>query len=390
VIWFKLRIEHFKYKERFMETVRKKVFLVDDNSTNLTIGRDILRDDYDVFTIQSGQKMFKMMEKVSPDLILLDVEMPEMNGYEVIRQIKADENSRRIPVIFLTAKSDSGSELEGLSLGAVDYIAKPFSPPLLLKRIELHLLIESQQRELKVYNEHLQDLVDQKTKTVVELQNAVLQTVAEMVECRDDVTGGHIDRTQKYLQVLTGALLKHNLYPDFEHILQDKFFVQSAQLHDVGKIAIADSILKKAGKLTDDEYAKMKTHTTFGVSIIEKIGKSTSEKTFLEHAKLFAGAHHEKWDGTGYPTGLKGKEISIHGRLMAIADVYDALISVRPYKKAFSHDDAVSILVEGRGTHFDPELIDVFLSVSDSFQETAALVQRDAKQNTDERQASWV
>jgi putative two-component system response regulator len=373
-----------------METVRKKVFLVDDNSTNLTIGRDILRNEYDVFTIQSGQKMFKMLEKVSPDLILLDVEMPEMNGYEVIRQIKADEKISRIPVIFLTAKSDSDSELEGLSLGAVDYIAKPFSPPLLLKRIELHLLVESQQRELKVYNEHLQDLVDQKTETVVELQNAVLQTVAEMVECRDDVTGGHIDRTQKYLQILTDALLKKKRRPDFEPILQDKFFIQSAQLHDVGKIAIADSILKKAGKLTDDEYIQMKTHTTFGVSIIEKIGKSTSEKTFLQHAKLFAGTHHEKWDGTGYPTGLKGKEIPIHGRLMAIADVYDALISVRPYKEALSHNDAVGILEGGKGTHFDPELIDVFLSVSDNFQETAALAQGGAKQNTGERQASRV
>jgi putative two-component system response regulator len=373
-----------------METVRKKIFLVDDNPTNLTIGRNILLDSYDVFTLQSGQKMFKMMEKISPDLILLDVEMPEMNGYEVIRQIKADEKSSRIPVIFLTAKSDSGSELEGLSLGAVDYIAKPFSPPLLLKRIELHLLVESQQRELKVYNEHLQDMVDQKTKTVVELQNAVLQTVAEMVECRDGVTGGHISRTQRYLRILADELLVENRCPDLEPVLRDKFFVQSAQLHDVGKIAIADSILKKAGKLTAEEYADMKAHTTFGVSVIESIGRSTSEKTFLQHAKLFAGTHHEKWDGTGYPNGLKGEEIPIHGRLMAIADVYDALISVRPYKKAFTHDDAVGILVGGRGTHFDPELIDVFLSVSDSFQETAALVQGDAKQNTGERQANWV
>jgi putative two-component system response regulator len=223
---------------------------------------------------------------------------------------------------------------------------------------------------------------------VVELQNAVLQTVAEMVECRDDVTGGHIDRTQQYLQILTDALLKKKLYPEFEHILQDKFFVQSAQLHDVGKIAIADNILKKAGKLTDDEYIQMKTHTTFGVSVIEKIGKSTSEKTFLQHAKLFAGTHHEKWDGTGYPQGLKGKEIPIHGRLMAIADVYDALISVRPYKKAFSHRDAVDILAGGKGTHFDPDLIDVFLSVSDSFKETTALVQGDEKKDIDEQQAS--
>jgi putative two-component system response regulator len=371
-----------------METSRKKIFLVDDNPTNLTIGRNILMDGYDVFTIQSGQKMFKMLEKISPDLILLDVEMPEMSGYEVIQQLKADEKIGPVPVIFLTAKSDSGSELEGLSRGAVDYITKPFSPSLLLKRIEMHLLIESQKRELKVYNEHLQDLVDQKTKTVVELQNAVLQTVAEMVECRDDVTGGHIDRTQQYLQILTDALLEKKLYPEYEHILRDKFFVQSAQLHDVGKIAIADNILKKPAKLTDDEYENMKTHTTFGVAVIEKIGASTSEKTFLQHAKLFAGTHHEKWDGTGYPKGLKGKEIPIHGRLMAIADVYDALISVRPYKTAFSHEDTVNILAGGKGTHFDPDLIEIFISVADDFKNTAVIVQANVKKNIDEQQAS--
>jgi putative two-component system response regulator len=366
-----------------MEVIRGKIFLVDDNPTNLTIGRNILLNDYDVFTIQSGQKMFKMLEKISPDLILLDVEMPEMNGYEVIKQLKSAEKYRNIPVIFLTAKNDSGSELEGLSLGAVDYITKPFSPPLLLKRIELHLLIESQQRELKVYNEHLQYLVDQKTKTVVELQNAVLQTVAEMVECRDDVTGGHIDRTQQYLQILTDGLLEKGFYPNLEPVLRDKFFVQSAQLHDVGKIAIADSILKKPARLTEEEYTNMKTHTSFGVSVIEKIGRSTSEKTFLEHAKLFAGTHHEKWDGTGYPKGLKGEEIPIHGRLMAIADVYDALISVRPYKKPFAHSDAVDILVGGKGTHFDPTLIDVFISVADSFRETAARVHQGMTDDVD-------
>jgi putative two-component system response regulator len=362
-----------------MENANKKLILVDDNPTNLTIGRNILINKYDVFTIQSGEKLFKILEKVSPDLILLDVEMPEMNGYEVIKRLKDDERYRHIPVVFLTAKNDSNSELEGLTLGAMDYITKPFSPPLLLKRIELHLLIESQKQELKNYNENLQELVNQKTRTVVELQNAVLQTVAEMVECRDDVTGGHIDRTQQYLQILTNALIKKNLYPEYESILKDKFFVQSAQLHDVGKIAIQDKILKKPAKLTLDEYEEMKTHTIFGVKVIEKIGENTSEKTFLEHAKIFAGTHHEKWDGTGYPEGLKGRDIPLHGRLMAIADVYDALISERPYKKAFSHEEAVDIIVSGRGTHFDPDLTDLFLSVADLFN-GAATYSRDTEE----------
>jgi putative two-component system response regulator len=338
----------------------------------------MLLNDYDVFTVQSGQKLFGLLEKVHPDLILLDIEMPEMSGYEVIQQLKANERWNPIPVVFLTAKSDSGSELEGLTLGAVDYISKPFSPPLLLKRIELHLLLESQNVKLKNYNEHLQELVEEKTKTVVELQNAVLQTMAELVECRDDVTGGHIDRTQKYLRILVDALLEKGVCPKEDSILRDPFFIPSAQLHDVGKIAIRDSVLKKAGPLTKEEFEEMKTHSSFGVKviekIIEKIGTNTSEKAFLEHAKLVAGAHPEKWDGSGYPAGLKGTEIPLHGRLMAIADVYDALISDRPYKKAFSHEEAVDIIAKGRGSHFDPELTDLFLSVSGRFDEAARLV----------------
>jgi putative two-component system response regulator len=377
--WYTNRGDYGGQGLAIMENTRKNIMLVDDNTTNLTIGRNILLDSYNVFTIQSGQKLFKMLEKINPDLILLDVEMPEMNGYEVIKQLKAGERYRSIPVVFLTAKSDSGSELEGLTLGAVDYITKPFSPPLLLKRIELHLLIESQKQELKNYNDNLQELVNQKTKTVLELQDAILQTFAEMVECRDDVTGGHIDRTQQYLRILTDAILEKNLYPEHQNILRDKFFVPSAQLHDVGKIAIQDSILKKPAKLTNNEFEEMKTHTTFGVMVIDKIGKNTSEKTFLDHAKLFAGTHHEKWDGTGYPNKLKGTDIPIHGRIMAIADVYDALISSRPYKKAFSHKEAVDIILIGRGTHFDPELTDIFMSVSDRFNEAATIAKNAAE-----------
>jgi putative two-component system response regulator len=357
-----------------MEKPRKKIMLVDDNITNLTIGRNILLNQYDVFTLQSGEKLFKMLEKVFPDLILLDVEMPEMNGYEVIKRLKGGEKTRPIPVVFLTAKNDSGSELEGLNLGAVDYISKPFSPSLLIKRIELHLLVEDQKRELRDYADNLEEMVKAKTKTVVELQNAILQTVAEMVEYRDDVTGSHVDRTQQYLQILTDAMLERRLYPEKERILRDKFFVQSAQLHDVGKIAIQDNILKKPARLTDEEFEKMKAHTSYGVLVIEKIGRGASEQSFLDHAKIFAKTHHEKWDGSGYPEGLRGANIPLHGRLMAIADVYDALVSSRPYKPAFSHQEAVDIIAAGRGTQFDPELTDLFLSVADRFEETAKTV----------------
>lgn len=354
-----------------MENARKKIMLVDDNITNLTMGKNALIADYDVFTIPSGEKLFKLLTKINPDLILLDVEMPEMNGYDVIKLLKKDEKTVHIPVIFLTAKNDEGSELEGFSLGAVDYITKPFSIPLLLKRIESHLLMEEQKKELLHYNNHLQDMVNEKTKTVVELQNAVLTTVAELVECRDDITGGHIERTQKYLEILVRELIKNNMYNDIVSKWNLKFLIQSAQLHDVGKIGIHDNILMKPGKLTVEEFDIMKTHTTFGVKVIEKIEANTTERTFLSHAKIFARSHHEKWDGSGYPDGLKGEDIPLQGRLMAIADVYDALISNRPYKKAFSHEQALDIIVSGKGSHFDPCLVDLFLSVADEFNQVA-------------------
>lgn len=352
-----------------MENTRKKIILVDDNVTNLNIGRNALINDYDVLTVPSGEKLFKILEKIMPDLILLDIEMPEMNGYETIQILKSNQQTAHIPVIFLTAKGDTGSELEGLSLGAVDYISKPFSPPLLLKRIELHLLVESQQKELKNYNDNLHEMVNEKTKTVYELQNAILKTFAELVEFRDDITGGHIERTQKYLKVLLDALLKDRLYQEEVASWDMEFLLQSAQLHDVGKIAIKDSILQKPGKLTDEEFDEMKNHTTFGVKVIQKIEESTRENAFLRHAEIFAGTHHEKWNGKGYPTGLSGNDIPLQGRLMAIVDVYDALTNERPYKKAFSHEEAVAIIKKDSGTHFDPQLVDIFLAHEQEFKE---------------------
>jgi len=360
---------------------RKAIFLVDDDLTNLTVGIEALEERYDVITLSSGELLLRALEKNIPDLILLDVNMPGMDGYDTIRAIKANPRTAGTPVIFLTAKSDRGSELEGLSLGAVDYISKPFSEPLLLKRIEMHLLVEAQRRvleaqarevtllnqELMRFNTNLQEMVDAKVKTVVELQDALLQAMAELVECRDDNTGGHIGRTQGYLSVLLDAVMSSGISPEETFKWDVRLILKSAQLHDVGKIAIRDDILNKLGKLTDMEFEEIKKHAAFGGSIIEKIKKSTTEQAFLEYAKIFAVMHHERWDGSGYPNGLKGEEIPILGRLMAIADVYDALRSDRPYKKAFTHEKSVEIIMEGRGTHFDPMLTDLFLSVADKF-----------------------
>jgi len=350
-----------------METKKKLIILVDDNPANLKIGKNVLAENYSVATAPSAEKLFSILEDNTPSLILLDIDMPEMNGYEAIKVLKAKNETRNIPVIFLTGKSDSDDELEGLSLGAIDYITKPFSPPLLLKRIEVHLLVETQKNKLEKmtkdlmdFNENLQKMVWEKFQDIQDLQDALLKTMAEMVECRDDITGGHIERTTKVVKILLEEIRKSNLYEDDIKDLNVELVLHSCQLHDVGKVSIEDNILKKSGKLTDEEFDKMKKHTTFGEQLIEKIETMTKESNFLKYAKIFAASHHEKWDGTGYPRGLKGNEIPILGRIMAIADVYDALISVRPYKSAFSHDEALQIITEGSGTQFDPTLVELF------------------------------
>jgi len=362
-----------------MNINRKTIILVDDDPTNLAIGSSALDEYYDVLTLNSGARLLKILEKKTPDLVLLDIEMPEMNGYEVIKQMKNKAETSDIPVIFLTAKSESENELVGLSLGAIDYIIKPFSLPLLLKRIEVHMLIESQKRELMAqkqeligFNSNLQEMVDAKTKMVTELKNAVLKTMAELVEFRDDITGRHIDRTQGYLKVLLNALLKHNIYGNETSSWDMGLILQSSQLHDVGKIAVRDSILQKPGKLTDEEFEEIKLHTVFGEKVIEKIKQSTTDQAFLEYARIFAVTHHEKWDGSGYPNGLSGEKIPLLGRIMAIVDVYDALVTERPYKKAVPHEIAVKIIEDGREKQFDPLLVDLFLSVSDELNNISA------------------
>ena len=358
-----------------MENNRNKIILVDDNLANLTMGRNMLKSFYEVYPAPSAAKLFEIMENIIPDLVLLDIEMPEMNGYEVIKKMKADARLAGIPVIFVTAKNDESSELEGFDLGAVEYISKPFSEPLLLRRIANQLLIIEQRKSLlasqaalKDYADNLEIKVKDKTREVFHLQNAVLSTVADLVEYRDKLTGGHVNRTQRYLQALIEECLREGTYDDEIGKWDMDFFLPSAQLHDVGKIAISDLILNKPAKLTPEEFEIMKSHVMVGVDAILKIMRSVNEHAFLRHALLIAGAHHEKWDGTGYPMGLKERNISLEGRLMAISDVYDALITERPYKKAFSHETACSIIEEGSGTHFDPVLVDVFRKVKGLFE----------------------
>ena len=350
-----------------MDSARKNIFLVDDDMTNLMLGKKTLSEAYNVFTLDSAELMFERLEFVLPDMILLDVNMPGMNGHDAIAKLKANSDTEHIPVIFLTAMGEETMELLGLSLGAIDYISKPFSPALLLKRIEVHLLVESQRRELVRFNTSLAQMVEEKTATVVELKNAILSTMAELVEYRDKITGGHILRTQRYIQELVIVMKAAGVYQKELSNLDEGLILQSCQLHDVGKIAIKDAILNKPCKLTPEEFEEIKTHTTFGEKAILRIKAKTTDSDFLEYARVFALSHHERWDGSGYPYGLVGENIPLLGRIMAIADVYDALVEARPYKPAFSHDKAVELIAEDRGRHFDPAIVDLFVQHNEIF-----------------------
>ncbi|MCL2214976.1 MAG: response regulator [Treponema sp.] len=349
------------------ENKKPVIMLVDDNKANLTIGKSVLSECYNVFALPSADKLFELLKSVMPDLILLDIDMPGMNGYEAITILKADRQYADIPVIFVTAKTSESDEYEGLSLGAIDYVTKPFSPSLLQKRIENHILLQRQKASLQDYNNNLIKMVKGKTHQLFSLQSAIISNMAELVEFRDIVTGRHISRTQKYLKKLVEQLIEDGVYAD-EMLLWDmNVILLSSQLHDIGKIAISDNILNKAGKLTDEELEIMKTHTQKGVEVIEKIELTADFTGFMEYAKLFAGTHHEKWDGSGYPNGLAGEDIPLEGRIMAVADVYDALISERPYKNSYTADESAQIIINGGGNHFDPSLIQTFAKLREDF-----------------------
>jgi len=338
----------------------KTIFVVDDNDTNSSMAKEALRDEYRVMTLPSAAKMFAFLEKIKPDLILLDIEMPEMDGFEALSLLKENPSQTDIPVIFLTGITDVSVEVRGFQLGAIDFILKPFSVPVIQNRIRTHLNIDDIIRERT-------SLLQQKTQHLQKLQSAVIFGFADLVENRDEGTGGHVERTATYISILVETMEANGIYADEMKNIDKELFVSSARLHDVGKISISDIILNKPGKLADEEYEIMKTHTTEGERAIDQIASRTDDMEFLSSARLFAGSHHERWDGKGYPRGLAGKDIPIHGRVMAIADVYDALISERPYKKPFTEDEAVKIIMDNAGTQFDPVIANAFYKVREQF-----------------------
>ena len=343
---------------------RYKIVLVDDSTATLAQGKAMLSEHYSVYTAQSATALMDILDSVTPDLILLDVMMPGVSGFDVMKGLKADLRYKDIPVIFLTSKSEPDSEVEGFDLGATDYIIKPFSAPTLRRRIQAHV-------ELAKAQAGLEGLVKERTAEVTAAKNAVISTVADLIERRDSHTGGHVARTRRYMRLLIDELLRRGKYKHKAAEWDAESLSFSAQLHDVGKIGISDAVLNKPGKLTDEEYEVMKTHVPLGADIIERMMKETKAHGTLGHALEIARTHHEKYNGSGYPEGLSKEDIPLFGRLMAIVDVYDALVSARPYKKAMTHMEAVGIIAGGSGKHFDPELVDVFMTVEEEIEEAA-------------------
>ena len=346
-----------------MAETRQKVLIVDDLAENIHFLMNILKDDYAIVAATNGEKALELAKKdPKPDIILLDIMMPGMDGYEVCAGLKADDATAQIPIIFVTALSEIADESKGLQAGAVDYLTKPVIPQLVKSRVYNQLL-------LKQYRDNLEELVDERTLQLKHSREATIEAMGIVAENRDPETGGHIQRTKNYVQILAQTLSKTD---EYQHMLTKELIelmYHSAPLHDIGKVAISDAILLKPGPLTDEEFDEMKNHTTIGENTIENAQDRLQEVQMLDIAKEIAGGHHERWDGSGYPRGLKGKKIPLSARLMALADVYDALVSKRPYKGPFPHEKAVSIIIKESGSHFDPEVVKAFLEKEKEFEE---------------------
>jgi putative two-component system response regulator len=350
------------------------VLVVDDTADNLSLMSDLLKEEYRVKVANSGEKALALARNdPGPALILLDVMMPGMDGYEVCSRLKADPKTRDLPIVFLTAATDPEAERRGLELGAVDYIAKPISPPTFMARIKNHLALKAAADFLRDKSEYLEKIVDRRTLEVRAIQEVTILALASLAETRDSETGNHIRRTQNYVRTLAEGLKDD---PRFALSLSDyaiRVMVRSAPLHDIGKVGIPDRILLKPGKLEPEEYEIMKSHTTLGKEALEHAERALGTQVeFLSAAKEIAYSHHERWDGKGYPQALAGEAIPLSARLMSLADVYDALISKRVYKEGMPHEEAAKIILAGRGTQFDPDVVEAFDLAQEEFKDIAA------------------
>ena len=349
------------------------VLVIDDAPDNLALMSGLLKDSYQVKVAQHGEMGLKVaLTSPPPDLILLDIMMPDLDGYEVCRRLKSNPASRAIPVIFLNAQTDLQDEQKGLLLGAVDYITKPISPSLMLARVATQIALKTNVDFLRDNNADLEQEVARRIEDLSAAQDVTILAMTSLAETRDSDTGNHIRRIQHYVRALALALKDHPRFADDLGPQAISLLFKSAPLHDIGKFGIPDRILLKPSSLSPEEFEIMKTHTTLGFEAIEQAEKALGlQPPMLRTAKEIVLSHQEKWDGSGYPQGLKGAAIPMSARLMAVADVYDALISQRVYKAALPHDRAVQIVFQGRGSHFDPDMVDAFIGIQDEFQAIA-------------------
>ena len=354
-------------------TQKPTILVVDDTPDNLSLMSGLLKELYKVKVANNGEKAIKVVQGDSPpDLILLDIMMPGLSGYDVCKILKDDVVTRDIPIIFLTAMTGTEDEKKGLELGAVDFITKPVNPPIVLARVATQLQVKASADFLKDKAAYLESEVIKRSKELAAIQDVTILVMASLAETRDNDTGNHIRRTQHYVQLLANHLKYHDRFRSFLSDRTIALLFKSAPLHDIGKVGIPDRILLKAGRYEPQEFSIMKTHCKLGRDAIQHAEDRLGlEVDFLKLAKEIAYSHQEKWDGSGYPEGLAGDHIPISARLMAVADVYDALISRRVYKDAMSHEKAVDIITEGSGSHFDPDVVDAFLALTEQFSEVA-------------------
>ncbi|SBT10153.1 Response regulator containing a CheY-like receiver domain and an HD-GYP domain [Candidatus Accumulibacter aalborgensis] len=349
------------------------ILIVDDTPENLTVLGELLQPTYRVQAAVSGQRALQIAAaEPRPDLILLDVMMPEMDGYVVLEKLREDARTRDIPVIFVTAMNTTEDERIGLHRGAVDYIAKPIRPAIVLARVHTQLELKQARDLLRSQNVVLEAEIERRLNENLLIQEVSIHALAHLAEIRDLETGNHLRRTQKYVWTLARKLQSH---PRFADVLSDRdveLLARSAPLHDIGKVGIPDYILLKPGKLTAEEWEIMKTHSRLGYEAIEQAERDADKQVeFLALAKEITRWHHEKWDGSGYPDGLAGDAIPVSARLMALADVFDALTCRRVYKPPMPFAQASAIIVADRGRQFDPDVVDAFLSIFDQFQAIA-------------------
>ena len=337
--------------------MQKTVFVVDDHDTNLTQAKQALGGKYRVFTIPSAEKLFTLLEKIHPDMILLDIEMPgDLNGFDAIAKLKESPAWRDIPVLFLTAWHEEMMVADGLALGALDFIFKPFTSTILLKRVENYL-------EMGVQTQNRQE------ERLLRIEKGIISLISNLIETRDKTTGGHVDRISEYIRILIEAMLARGVYAaELRRWDMDNVLV-AAMLHDVGKIIVCETILNKPVSFTFEDYSVVWDHASAGERIIDELISKTGDDVFWQHAKHFVGYHHEKWDGSGYPHELKGEQIPLEARILAPVDMYDTLVSGRRNQAAFDHTQAIQYMRRESAARFDPKITAVLLDIQNDFAE---------------------